>query len=423
MNVSLSCTKPCGDVVVIPSKSVAHRVIISAALAGEPTEIVCKASSRDIDATLECASALGAEVEKHDGVIVITPKLGEGKASLDCAECGSTLRFLIPVAATFSREIEFRGSARLSERPIHQLLSCLSENGAEISYNGSLPFTMHGGLGGGTFRIAGDVSSQFISGLIFALPVLSDDSVIEIEGKIESSKYIDMTIDAVSRFGIKVERNGNTIKICGKQKYVSPKKIIVEGDWSNAAFWAVLGAFSDEGITCHGVNNESIQGDRAVLEILRKFGAEVRLEDGAFSVRKKNLSACDIDASEIPDLVPVLSVLAAVSEGETKIYNASRLRIKESDRIATTVAMINALGGDARDEGDCIFIRGKKTLSGGIVSAENDHRIAMSAAVAAAVCEGEVKILGAEAVRKSYGNFFEDYEKLGAKTESSEEEK
>lgn len=419
MNVSVLCKKAAGEVKVIPSKSVAHRVIISAALSDEPTEIVCKASSRDIEATLECVSALGAEVRKKGDLILITPRKGEGRACLDCAECGSTLRFLIPVAATLSREIEFCGRGRLASRPIHPLLECLASNGAKFKYDGTLPFQMCGGLSNGVFRIAGDISSQFISGLIFALPTLSGDSVIEIEGKIESSKYIDMTIDAVSRFGIKVDRNGNTIKICGNQRYTSPKKLEVEGDWSNAAFWAVLGAFSEEGITCRGVNNESLQGDRAILDILGKIGAEVKTGKDFFTVKKKKLLAVNIDAAEIPDLVPVLSVLASVSEGETEIYNAGRLRIKESDRIETTVAMINALGGDARAEGERIFIRGVKTLSGGAVNAENDHRIAMSAAVSAAVCEGAVEIIGAEAVEKSYGNFFEEYKKLGL----SEEEK
>ena len=412
MNVSVLCKEPAGEVTVVPSKSVAHRVIISAALSDEPTEIVCKASSRDIEATLDCVEALGARVERKGSSILITPQKGEGKARLDCAECGSTLRFLIPVAAALSREVEFCGRGRLASRPISPLLECLAANGAEFCYNGTLPFTMRGGLRCGTFRIAGDISSQFISGLIFALPTLSGDSVIEIEGKLESSRYIDMTIDAVSGFGIKVERNGNTIKIRGNQKYTSPQKVVIEGDWSNAAFWAVLGAFSDVGIICRGVNNKSIQGDREILKILKKFGAAVETDKDFFTVKKKGLCACDIDASEIPDLVPALSVLAAVADGETKIYNAGRLRIKESDRIETTVAMINALGGDARSEDDSIFIRGKKSLTGGAVMASNDHRIAMSAAVAAAVCDSAVKIIGAEAVEKSYGNFFEEYKKL-----------
>jgi len=423
MNVSVSCNRPHGGVRVIPSKSVAHRVIISAALSSEPTEIVCEASSRDIDATLDCVAALGAEVLKKNGSIFIVPRQVSAGNVLDCAECGSTLRFLIPVAATLSRELEFRGSERLSERPIRPLLDCLAENGAEFSYDGALPFIMRGGLHSGTFRISGGISSQFISGLLFALPTLCGDSTVVIEGRLESSKYIDITIDVLSLFGIKISRNGNKIHIPGGQRYETPGRIEIEGDWSNAAFFAVLGAFSEEGITCLGMNNESTQGDREILRVLASFGADVKTAEASFSVKKGRLSARSIDASEIPDLVPVLSVLASVSEGETKIYNVGRLRIKESDRVKTTVSMIKALGGDAEEKDDCIFIRGRKSLSGGCVDAENDHRIAMSAAVAAAVCDGSVKIIGAQAVRKSYGNFFEEYEKLGANIQISEEEK
>ena len=419
MKVSVSCKAPLGEIKVIPSKSVAHRVIISASLSDKPTEIICDAASRDIEATIDCISALCADVKRGEGSFFITPSDKKEKAILDCNESGSTLRFLIPVAATLSREIEFRGRGRLPSRPILPLLECLKANGAKFSYDGSLPLVTYGGLCGGKFKIAGDISSQFISGLIFALPRLRSDSTIEIEGKLESSKYIDMTISAVSEFGIKLSREGNVINIPGNQKYASPSSFEVEGDWSNAAFWAVLGAFSENGITCRGVKNKSIQGDREILPILKKFGADVKIGEDFFEVKKKNLRGIEIDASEIPDLVPVLSVLASVADGETKIYNAGRLRIKESDRIETTVAMIKALGGDIRAEGDCIYITGKKSLSGGVVNSENDHRIAMSAAVAAAICENAVEILGAEAVEKSYGNFFDEYKKLGA--EVSEE--
>ncbi len=419
MKVSVSCKNPFGEIKVIPSKSVAHRVIISASLSEKPTEIICDAASRDIEATLDCISALCADVRREDASFFIEPSDKKEKAILDCNESGSTLRFLIPVAATFAREVEFRGRGRLPMRPILPLLECLATNGANFDYEGTLPLTTHGGLRGGKFKIAGDISSQFISGLIFALPRLESDSTIEIEGKLESSKYIDMTISAVSEFGIKLLREGNVIHIPGNQKYISPSSFEVEGDWSNAAFWAVLGALSEKGITCRGTKNGSIQGDREILKILEKFGAEVEIGEVFFTVRKKNLRGTEIDASEIPDLVPVLSVLASRAEGETKIYNAGRLRIKESDRIETTVAMIKAIGGDIRAEGDSIYISGKKSLSGGTVNSENDHRIAMSAAIAAAVCDNEVEILGAEAVEKSYGNFFEEYKKLGA--EVSEE--
>lgn len=423
MIVSVSCKKALGEVRVIPSKSVAHRALICAALSDSPTELVCDAMSQDIEATIACVRALGAEVTRNKGSIFITPAAVAESATFDCGESGSTLRFMIPVAAALGVSAEFCGHGRLPQRPLGPLLDAMLENGAEFSYGGELPLTVIRGIRGGKFTIRGDVSSQFISGLILALPLLDTDSEIEITGKLESEKYIDITLDVVAQFGAEVSRKGNVIYIKGIGRYKTPSRFEVEGDWSNAAFWAVLGAFSKEGITCRGVNNKSLQGDRAILEILKKFGAGVEVQEDFFTVRNGSLCACDIDAAEIPDLVPVLAVLAAVSEGETRIYNAYRLRIKESDRIETTVAMINALGGDARVEGDDIFIRGKKTLSGGCVNAENDHRIAMSAAVAAAVCDGTVEIIGAEAVNKSYGNFYEEYEKLGANLKKSEEEK
>ncbi len=421
MNVSLSCKNPRGEVRVIPSKSVAHRALICAALSEEMTELVCDAMSQDIEATIRCIESLGAKVERKNGSIFVKPGRAGERVTLDCGESGSTLRFLIPVAAALGFDVEFRGFGRLPTRPIAPLLEALSENGAEFEYNGALPLVMKGGLRSGKFIIRGDISSQFISGLIFALPLLPGDSEIEITGKVESESYIDITLDAVSKFGIEAIRCENRIYIKGNQKYKPPGRFIVEGDWSNAAFWAVLGAFSDEGVTCRGVDNESIQGDREILDILGRFGAKVICGKDFFTVRRGELSGIRIDAAPIPDLVPVLSVAASVAKGETEIYNAGRLRIKESDRILTTEAMIRNLGGEIRTEDDCIYISGKDALCGGSVSSANDHRIVMSAAVAAAVSDREVNILGAEAVKKSYGNFFDEYKKLGCNIHVSEE--
>ncbi|MBR5542610.1 MAG: 3-phosphoshikimate 1-carboxyvinyltransferase [Oscillospiraceae bacterium] len=417
MTVSVTCKDTKGSLFVIPSKSAAHRLLISAALADKPTKIICPAASRDIAATARCLSALGADIEEKDGVYNVKPINKRKQAMLDCDESGSTIRFLIPVAAALGGEVKFVGHGALPERPMGPLADTLSENGADISYDGRLPLTVRGGLKSGRFKIAGDISSQFISGLIFALPLLSGDSVIEIMGKTESLPYIEMTLAAVSQFGIKAGFCGNEIYIKGNQSYKSPGTLTVEGDWSNAAFWLSLGAFSDEGITVRGLVSDSIQGDRAICEILSRFGAQVECGDGFVTVRRGSLRATEIDASYVPDLVPVLSVVAAVSEGETVIYNAGRLRIKESDRIKTTAAMINALGGEAYETEDGLRIVGKRELSRGRVDSANDHRIAMSAAVAAAVSQNEVIIDGAEAVQKSYGDFFEKYKLLGAEVE------
>lgn len=415
MNVSVSCKNAHGEVRVIPSKSFAHRALICAALSDNPTELVCDAMSQDIEATIACIRALGAEVQKCGASVFVTPARIPESARFDCGESGSTLRFMIPVAAALGMRAEFCGHGRLPQRPLGPLLEAIGENGAEFEYGGFLPLTVTRGISGGRFSIRGDVSSQFISGLILALPLLDTDSEIEITGKLESGKYIDITLDVVSEFGAEVSREGNIICIKGTGGYKTPSKFEVEGDWSNAAFWAVLGAFSKEGITCRGVDNDSVQGDREVLNILRRFGAKVECGNGFFKVSEGELCGTEIDAAEIPDLIPVLSVAAAVARGETVIHNIERLRIKESDRVLTTEQMIKNLGGEIRVCGDKMFITGRKNLRGGGVSAENDHRIAMSAVVAAAACDGDVKIIGAEAVGKSYGNFFDEYEKLGGK--------
>ncbi len=421
MIADISCLSPRGEVTVIPSKSVAHRSLICAALADKPTDIICEASSQDIAATVRCLNSLGAEIKEKSGVYHVLPiKKKIEKAVLDCGESGSTLRFLVPVAAALGGEISFRGEGRLPTRPMWPLVECLESMGAAIEYGGTLPLTTNGNLSGGRFAIAGNVSSQFISGLIFALPLLEKDSVIDISGKIESMPYIEMTLDTVSKFGITAERCGNKIHIPGGQSYRSPGSFTVEGDWSNAAFWLSLGAFSDEGITCRGLRHDSIQGDKKIVDILRRFGAEVTQGDDFVTVKKDTLSAVRIDAAEIPDLVPVLCIVAAVANGETVVYNAERLRIKESDRIESTVAMLRALGAVAEPTSDGIRIFGRRELSGGKVNSYNDHRIVMSAAVAAAVSTGKVSVKNAEAVRKSYGDFFEKYTTLGASVEISE---
>jgi len=420
MIAKVTCKNPHGVIEVIPSKSVAHRLLICAALSDKDTEIVCPASSLDIAATARCLESLGAQITEKDGVYRVSPIKKREEAELFCGESGSTLRFLIPVAAALGGRITFTGEGRLPTRPCSPLTECLKARGAGIEYDGALPLITLGGLLPGHFTIAGNISSQFITGLIFALPLLSGDSVIDITGKIESLPYINITLQAVREFGIIAEFEGNKIRIPGNQKYVSPGRLTVEGDWSNAAFWACLGALSEEGITVSGVRKESLQGDRAVIDILSRFGAEVIQGEDFISVRRKNLTAVRIDASEIPDLVPVLTVVAAVANGETLIYNASRLRIKESDRIESTVAMLRALGASAEPTSDGIRVFGKRALTGGKVDSYNDHRIAMSAAVAAAVAENAVEICGAEAVRKSYGDFFEKYEELGASVERKE---
>ena len=420
MTVSVNASKTCGKVGIIPSKSVAHRLLICAALSDAPSEIVCNASSKDIDATAECLRKLGAVIEKRDGVFFVTPIEKPLGGEIFCGESGSTLRFLIPVATALGEENIFTGAGRLPERPCMQLVSALSENGARIEYGGRLPLKVSGGLRSGKFRIAGDISSQFITGLLLSLPLLEGESEIEITGKIESRPYIDITLDCIAKFGIEASFDENIIRV-SRGKYTAPReKLIVEGDWSNAAFWLCLGALTEEGITVSGLSQKSLQGDRAVAEILERFGAEVSWNGGDITVRGGKLTAADIDAAEIPDLVPVLSVVAAVASGRTRIYNAQRLRIKESDRIESTASLLRNLGAEVTETEDGLEIVGKKRLSGGKIDSFNDHRIAMSASVASAVSDSKVIITGAEAVAKSYGDFFEELRNLGAEINSEE---
>lgn len=421
MTVSVNASSVSGKVRVIPSKSVAHRLLICAALAEKESEIVCDASSKDIEATASALRSMGAEIEERDGIFRVTPIKKPQGGDIFCGESGSTLRFLIPVAAALGERFTFTGAGRLPERPCMPLVTSLCAQGARIEYDGRLPLVTDGGLRSGSFRIAGDISSQFITGLILAIPLLSGESEIEITGKIESRPYIDITLDTVSKFGIDATFENNIIRF-GGGKYRAPKeRLTVEGDWSNAAFWLCLGALTERGITVSGLSADSRQGDRAVKELLSRFGADISCDGDEITVRGGRLRAVDIDAAEIPDLVPVLSVVAAVAEGKTRIYNAQRLRIKESDRIESTLALLRALGADANETEDGLEIVGKKRLSGGRVDSFNDHRIAMSAAVASAVTDGCVTITGAEAVAKSYGDFFEILGTLGAEINRSEE--
>lgn len=420
MTVFVNASLASGKVSIIPSKSVAHRLLICAALSDAPTEIVCNASSKDIEATASCLRKMGAEIKEKDGIFRTEPIIKPLGGEVFCGESGSTLRFLIPVAAALGEETVFTGAGRLPARPCMPLVESLRAQGADIEYEGMLPMTVRGGLRSGKFSIAGDISSQFITGLILALPLLGGESEIEITGRIESRPYIEITLDCIRKFGIEASFEENVIRFGGGKYRAPEERLAVEGDWSNAAFWLCLGALTEKGITVSGLNRESLQGDRAVVEILSRFGAEVTWSGGDITVRGGKLRATDIDAAEIPDLVPVLSVVAAVADGKTRIYNAQRLRIKESDRIESTLSLLRAIGADAAETEDGLEIIGKKNLIGGEVRSFNDHRIAMSAAVASAVTEGKVTISGAEAVRKSYGDFFEILRSLGAEINSEE---
>lgn len=377
-----------GTIAAIASKSMAHRLYICAALADRPTEILCGSDSKDIRATRTCLAAM-----KNGG-------------SLPCGESGSTLRFLLPVAAALGRETEFRMEGRLPQRPLAPLDEQLTAHGAQLSRPAPDILRCTGKLTPGSYTLPGNVSSQYISGLLFALPLLDRPSTLTVTGPIESAPYIDMTLDALRRFGVDIRVENQTYFI-PSGGYRSPGRAEVEGDWSNSAFWLCAGAVGAP-VTVTGLKEDSLQGDRAVLDVLRRFGARV---DGT-TVSPAPLHGIEIDAGPIPDLIPVLSVVAAAASGTTRVVHAQRLRLKESDRIASVLQMLRGLGAEAEETADGLLIRGGNRLPGGTVDSCNDHRIAMAAAIGSILCDGPVTVTGAEAVEKSYPGFWSDFRRL-----------
>ncbi len=404
-----------GTVQAPPSKSDVHRAIICAALSRGKCTISPVALSDDIRATIGCVEALGAKTEfDGDTLTVDGGRMFENKqACLDCFESGSTLRFMIPVAAAGGVEATFTGSGRLPERPLGIYSRALPEAGVELSRESGLPLTISGRLRGGVFEIPGNVSSQFISGLLFALPLLRDDSDIILTSPVQSAGYINMTIRTMERFGVEVDATDRGWHVRGNQRYI-PSNYKTDGDWSQAAFYMTAAAIGGE-VTVEGVNTDSAQGDRKIAALLREFGAEVIQDASRVTVKKSPLTAIEIDAKNIPDLVPVLAVCAAFAQGKTVIYNAERLRIKESDRLKSTAAMLDALGAGVTETDGGLEIEGVSRLRGGRVEGFRDHRIVMSAAVCSANCGGDIICTDALSVNKSYPDFYRDFNSVGGK--------
>ena len=382
MDITLTPRRLRGRISVIPSKSQAHRLLICAAFADGPTELLCPEVSRDMDATADCLRALGAEITRENyGYRVAHGKAIPQNATLPCGESGSTLRFLLPVVGALGVDATFLLEGRLPQRPLSPLWEEMERMGCTLSRPTENTVRCQGKLKNGHYAIDGSVSSQFITGLLFAHWLMAD-CALEITGTLEAKPYVDMTKAALSLFP---ERK-------------SPKKLAVEGDWSNGAFWLAANALGSE-LDVLGLDTNSLQGDRAVVELLAE------MDRGTPS----------IDAKDIPDLVPILAVCAAAKHGAV-FQNIRRLRLKESDRVASVIAMVETLGGKAEADENTLTVFGAG-LRGGIVDACSDHRIAMSAAIAATVCREPVTILGAEAVNKSYPRFWEEYTRLGGNYE------
>lgn len=414
-DVKFSPFVPNGTVNVPPSKSDVHRAIICAAMANGVSRISPVALSNDIKATIGCIKALGADAALENNVLTVdgTNMYKNKTALLDCGESGSTLRFFIPIAAVGNINATFVGKGKLPQRPIGIFTEALPKAGTVCKTEGGLPLEIKGQLKSGIFEIPGNVSSQFITGLLLALPILEGDSEIVLTSPLESVGYIAMTIRTMKQFGVNIQATEKGWHIKGGQSYKTCD-YTTDGDWSQAAFFMVLGAVSGK-VTVKGVAKDSTQGDKKCAEILARFGAKVTQLDNEVTVEKGELKAITIDASQIPDLVPVLSVCAAFAEGTTKIINAERLRIKECDRLKATAELLNNLGGKVKELSDGLEITGVSSLKGGNINGYNDHRIVMSAAVCAARSDEDITATFAMSINKSYPDFYIDYNSIGGK--------
>lgn len=388
-----------GKITVPPSKSISHRTLICAALADGKSEITNLLDCADTRATIDILRAFGAQItQSKDKTVVEGIKTPSAEAIADCCESGSTLRFLIPVAAALGCSTEFIGKGKLPQRPITPYFTELGKNGITFERD-TMPYKISGRLKAGDYSLAGNISSQFISGLLFALPLLDGDSRIILTSAPESKPYVDITIAELKKFGVEIAETEYGWHVAGNQRY-KPFNTAIEADMSQAAFFVVANALGSK-IEIEGLNPDSLQGDRAILDI----------------VKKANGNAFEVDASQIPDLVPILAVLAALSKGTSKITNCARLRIKECDRLAAITEELNKLGAKVTELPDSLVIDGVSEFHGGICDSHDDHRIPMSLAIAATRGSLPVTINGAECVGKSYPTFFEDYVSIGGKAD------
>lgn len=403
-----------GDVCVPTSKSVCHRAVICASLAEGTSILSGILVSDDLIATIRAMEALGAVIRQEEGKLIITGTDCTKPVHhiIACNESGSTLRFLIPLGLN-DQAMTFTGKGRLVERPLDDYFHILDEQ--QIAYqttDGHLPLSVAGTLKPGKFELRGDVSSQFVSGLLFALPRLDGDSTILITTELESKGYIDLTLSMLAHFGIEVINNNyREFVVPGNQKYRSTD-YHAEGDYSQVAFWLTAGTIGAP-VRCFGLNPDSLQGDKVIIPIIQKMGGHLQLEEDSLHAYPAQTKGIVIDASQCPDLVPILTVLAAVSEGTTQIIRAGRLRIKESDRLHAMAHELNKIGANVEEHEDSLTIHGHAYLTGGTVDSWQDHRIAMALGIASIKCRQPLTIKHSECVSKSYPDFWRDLQLLG----------
>ena len=420
MEIKIIPTKLRGEINIPPSKSYSHRAVIAAALADGESRIGNLNFSVDIQTTTDIMRNFGAVIEQGEDYLKIEGNKGNVVIEnnyIQCNESGSTIRFIIPIALSKNNgQLTIDGKGKLVERPLDTYYKIFDKQGVEYrTTNGKLPLYVEGELKADTFEVEGNISSQFITGLLYTLPLLDGDSEIIIKGPLESKGYVDLTLKILEMAGVEIKNNNyKSFQVKGNQTY-KEFDYTVEGDYSQVAFWIVAGILSEE-INCKNVYKDSLQGDRAIVEIVQKMGANLEINDKNIKVFPGETKGTVIDVSQCPDIAPILTVLAALSEGETRIINGERLRIKESDRITSMRTELNKLGADIREEGDTLIINGVKELEGGVaVDSWNDHRVAMALAIASIKCKNPILITGAGAVRKSYPNFWNDFVSMGGK--------
>lgn len=409
-----------GEVKIPPSKSMAHRAIICAALSEGLCIIENIDYSDDIIATIDAMNSLGAKIVKHKDYIEVIGAYGSDEKAketrvIDCNESGSTLRFLVPISLLFKGSSNFKGRGNLGKRPLTTYYNIFERQGIQYSYEeGNLNLVINGELKAGTFEVEGNVSSQFITGLLFTLPLLKEDSKIIITTEMESKGYIDLTLKAMSDFGVEIINNNyREFIIKGNQKY-NARNYRVEGDYSQAAFFLCADSLGND-VLCKDLDLNSLQGDKEVIDILERMNVVFNANDiGVKGIANGELTSTVIDGSQCPDIIPVLTAVASLTNGTTEIINAGRLRIKECDRLAAVTSELNKLGAKIIEKEDGLVITGVEKLQGGVeVWSHKDHRIAMTLAIASTRCEKPIVINDYECVAKSYPNFFEDFKALG----------
>lgn len=412
-----------GEILLPSSKSAAHRTILAAALSHEKCAVNNVDLNADITATLNAIKAMGIDAKyisrkkrvEFTGEYIIP----QGVQTVDCIESGSTLRFVIPIFAALGISARFIGSGLLPQRPIGIYTELLQAHGVEVKTQGGLPFEISGRLQSGIYELPGNVSSQFITGLMLALPQLKGDSEIVLTTSLESGGYVDLTLEVLENFGIVIDKTENGWHISGRQRYQG-NSCAVEGDWSHAAFFLSMAAICGGEILLKGLKENSSQGDRACVKLYREFGIDTDFTESGLkalnpkvSDKFRGLKAAEIDASQIPDLIPAAAVCGAFAKGTTHIYNAGRLRLKECDRLEAIADAINRLGGKAVIKGDDLFIDGVENLTGGKAFGMNDHRIPMALSAASLGSKGQVSVTDAESINKSYPLFYRDFRSLG----------